>query len=233
MAENVTAPLKASHVSEVIPRERLIDTGVDSAPVVHIQEMIFSDAVQIDASDIHIEPRPSVTVIRYRINGLMKQMLEIPRWMHENLVARIKILARLDISERRLPQDGHIALSGPGTPDIRVSVLPTRFGEKVVLRLLRKNRAPRSLADLRLPVAVEETLRALIRRPQGIILVVGPTGSGKTTTLYALVNEICQEPLNIITIEDPVEYEVEQITQVQVNQKSGLNFAEALRSVLR
>src|SRR5262249_17437652 len=128
--------------------------------------------------------------VRYRINGLMKEGVEIPRWMHESVVARIKILAKLDISERRVPQDGHISADGKG-PDIRVSVLPSKNGEKIVLRLLRNNRTAKSLPELNLQPSVEETLRALIHRPQGIILVVGPTGSGKTTTLYSMVHEVC------------------------------------------
>lgn len=219
----------ARMMNQVVLRERVAKVIPDSAPAVELQQRIFDEAVAMDASDIHIEPRPSITVVRYRINGLMKPIFEVPRWMHEPLVARIKVVAGLDISERRVPQDGHISGTAAGSPDIRVSVLPSRAGEKVVLRLLRKDRVPHSLADLRLPVPVEETLRALIRRPQGMIVVAGPTGSGKTTTLYAMVNEICQEPLNIVTIEDPVEYELDQITQVQVNQKTGLTFARALR----
>src|SRR5207302_6987013 len=130
------------------------------------------------------------------------------------------------------PQDGHIAASGEA-PDIRVSVLPSKSGEKIVLRMLRKNRAPRSLPELNLLPNVEETLCALIHRPQGLIFVVGPTGSGKTTTLYAMVHEICSEPLNIVSIEDPVEYDVERITQVQVHDKTGMTFARALRAILR
>ena len=171
---------------------------------------------------MHIEPRPSGTLVRYRVNGLMQEAMEIPRWMHNTLVTRIKVLASLDISERRVPQDGQIAATTPDRPDIRVSVLPSRCGEKVVLRLLHHDRVPRSLLDLNLDRDVEEALRALIHRPQGIIMVVGPTGSGKTTTLYALINEICNGLLNIVTIEDPVEYTMERITQVQVNPKAGL-----------
>jgi len=204
----------------------------DFPAAVRLQRMIFEEAVTLDASDVHIEPRASVTCVRYRVNGLMKDGMEIPRWMHENLVARIKILSKLDISERRLPQDGHIGAEGD-EPDIRVSVLPSKTGEKIVLRLLRQNRSARSLPELNLPPTVEETLRALIHRPQGIVLVVGPTGSGKTTTLYAMVNEVCRDPLNIVTIEDPVEYALESITQVQVHEKAGLTFARALRAILR
>jgi type IV pilus assembly protein PilB len=209
------------------------ETEEEGAPAVRIQKIVFSQAAELDASDIHIEPRATTTCIRYRLNGLMKEGMEIPRWMHESLVARIKILAKLDIAEHRVPQDGHISGDGAGSPDIRVSVLPSKNGEKIVLRLLRQNRAARSLAELNLETDIEETLRALIHRPQGIILVVGPTGSGKTTTLYALIHEVCHEPLNIVTIEDPVEYELDRITQVQVHEKGGLTFARALRAILR
>ncbi len=233
MSEQPSAPTRTAQLPDIVRRAHEPKAGRDHAPVVQIQKLIFDEAAAMDASDVHIEPRASVTTIRYRIHGLMKEILEIPRWMHDSLVVRIKILAGLDISERRVPQDGHIAPNIAGAPDIRVSVLPSRCGEKVVLRLLRKSRVPRSLPDLELPVSVEETLRALIHRPQGIILVVGPTGSGKTTTLYAMVHEVCKEPLNIVTIEDPVEYELEQITQVQVHDRAGLTFPRALRAILR
>ena len=153
--------------------------------------------------------------------------------MHDNLVVRIKVLARLDISERRVPQDGHITAEEPNAPDIRVSILPTRWGEKIVIRMLRRGRSLMTLAQLGFQPHIEEQLHGLIRRPQGMLLTVGPTGSGKTTTLYALVNEIRQEPINIVTIEDPIEYEVDGISQVQVNEKTGLTFSRALRAILR
>ena len=232
MSEHPSLILRRAQLSEIVAGPEARDLIVDSAPAVSIQKMLFEQAMALDASDVHIEPRASVTCIRYRVNGLMKEGTEIPRWMHENLVARIKILAKLDISERRVPQDGHIDADGEA-PEIRVSVLPSKYGEKIVLRMLRKNRAARSLSELNLQPNLEETLRALIHRPQGLILVVGPTGSGKTTTLYAMVHEIDYEPLNIVTIEDPIEYEVERITQVQVHDKAGLTFARALRAILR
>jgi type II secretory ATPase GspE/PulE/Tfp pilus assembly ATPase PilB-like protein len=203
------------------------------APVVRIQKMIFDEAASLDASDVHIEPAKLVTRIRYRVNGKLRETLEIPRWMHDNLIARIKVLARLDIAERRLPQDGHIQGEEDGDPDVRVSTLPARWGEKAVLRLLRKGRSLMPLAQLGFHPDLEERLHALVRRPQGILLVVGPTGSGKTTTLYALINEVRQEPVNIVTIEDPIEYEVDGITQVQVQEKAGLTFSRALRAILR
>lgn len=202
-------------------------------PIVRIQKMIFEEAAAMDASDIHIEPGQSATRVRYRVDGVLRETMEVPKWMHENLVVRIKVLSRLDISERRVPQDGHITAEESKGLDIRVSVLPTRWGEKIVIRMLRRGRSLMTLAQLGFQPALEERLHALIRRPQGMLLAVGPTGSGKTTTLYAFINEIRQEPLNIVTIEDPIEYEVERVSQVQVNEKAGLTFAKALRAILR
>src|SRR5262245_35034954 len=208
------------------------EAASEGPPVVRIQEMIFEEAAELDASDVHIEPAQSVTRVRYRINGSLKQTRELPRWMHESLISRIKILAKLDISERRLPQDGHIQGDANGL-DVRVSILPSRWGEKAVIRMLRRGRTLLTLGQLGCSPDAEQRLHALIRRPQGMLLVVGPTGSGKTTTLYALINEIREEPLNIVTIEDPIEYEVDRITQVQVHERAGLTFAKVLRSILR
>src|SRR5262245_12805112 len=222
-----------SQLPAVIPREKARAAGADSAPVVRIQKMLFEEAAAADASDVHIEPGQAATRVRYRVNGVLNESLEIPKWLHENLVVRIKVLAKLDISERRIPQDGHIAAEDPKSPDLRISILPTRWGEKVVIRMLRRGRSLMTLGQLGIQPAVEERLRGLIRRPQGMLLTVGPTGSGKTTTLYAFVNEIRQEPMNIVTIEDPIEYEVNGVSQVPVNEKTGLTFSKALRSILR
>ena len=223
-----------SQLPAVIPRDKpRPGSSEESAPVVRIQKMIFEEAASIDASDIHIEPRQSSTRVRYRVNGVLKESLEVPRWMHDNLVVRIKVLAKLDISERRIPQDGHITAEDANAPDIRVSILPTRWGEKIVIRVLRRGRSLLTLGQLGFQPGIEERLHGLIRRPQGMLLAVGPTGSGKTTTLYAFVNEIRQEPINIVTIEDPIEYEVDGVTQVPVNEKTGLTFSRALRSILR
>jgi type IV pilus assembly protein PilB len=212
---------------------RTIDVASDCGPVVRIQQMIFDEAATLDASDVHIEPAKALTRVRYRVNGALHETREVPRWMHDSLISRIKILAKLDISERRVPQDGHIQGDESSGMDLRVSILPSRWGEKAVIRILRRGRSLLTLGQLGCPSDTEQRLDALIRRPQGMLLVVGPTGSGKTTTLYALINEIRQEPLNIVTIEDPVEYEVDRITQVQVHEKAGLTFAKALRSILR
>ena len=222
-----------SQLPAVVPREKAQQAGDSCPPVVRIQKMIFEEAAAMDASDIHIEPSQAATRVRYRVDGVLRESLEIPRWMHDNLVVRIKVLARLDISERRVPQDGHITAEEPNAPDIRVSILPTRWGEKIVIRMLRRGRSLMTLAQLGFQPQAEELLHGLIRRPQGMLLTVGPTGSGKTTTLYALVNEIRQEPINIVTIEDPIEYEVDGVSQVQVNEKTGLTFSRALRAILR
>jgi type II secretory ATPase GspE/PulE/Tfp pilus assembly ATPase PilB-like protein len=222
-----------SQLPAVVQREKPRAPGEECSPVVRIQKMIFEEAATVDASDIHIEPGQGPTRVRYRIDGLLRDALEVPRWMHENLVVRIKVLAKLDMSERRIPQDGHITSEESNGIDIRVSVLPTRWGEKIVIRMLRRGRSLMTLAQLGFQAAVEDRLHGLIRRSQGMLLAVGPTGSGKTTTLYACVNEIRREPMNIVTIEDPVEYEVDGISQVPVNEKTGLTFSKALRSILR
>src|SRR5438093_8166048 len=222
-----------SQLPALVHRDQRPQTGDSSSPIVAIQKTIFQEAAAMDASDVHIEPSQGPTRVRYRVAGVLKESLEIPRWMHDNLVVRIKVLARLDISERRVPQDGHITAEEPNAPDIRVSILPTRWGEKIVIRMLRRGRSLMTLGQLGFQPDVEERLHGLIRRPQGMLLTVGPTGSGKTTTLYAFVNEIRQEPMNIVTIEDPIEYEVDGVSQVPVNEKTGLTFSKALRSILR
>jgi type II secretory ATPase GspE/PulE/Tfp pilus assembly ATPase PilB-like protein len=222
-----------SQLTSLVRRESQDDAPDLSSPIVKIQKMIFDEALAMDASDIHIEPANEVTRVRYRVDGVLKEARKIPRWIHENLVVRIKVLARLDISERRIPQDGHIAGGASSGPDLRVSVLPTRWGEKIVIRLLRRGRSVMTLGQLGFQPQIEESLHGFIRRPQGMLLTVGPTGSGKTTTLYALINEIRQDPINIVTIEDPIEYEVDGISQVQVSEKTGLTFSKALRAILR
>src|SRR2546426_11844474 len=166
-----------SQLPALVLRAKARTTDDECPPIVRIQKMIFEEAAAMDASDIHIEPGQSATRVRYRLNGLLKEGLEVPRWMHENLVVRIKVLARLDISERRVPQDGHITAeeSGGLDLDIRVSVLPTRWGEKIVIRLLRRRRSLMTLSQLGFQPDVEERVHAVGRRPEGILLTVGPT----------------------------------------------------------
>jgi type IV pilus assembly protein PilB len=205
----------------------------DASPIIRIQRAIFAEAAALGASDIHIEPGRVCTRIRCRIHGALRQTAELPRWLHENLVVRIKVLAHLDVTERRIPLDGHIDAEATGTDDARVSTVPTRWGEKVVIRLLKRAQSAVSLANIGFPPAFENKLRAWIRRSQGILFVVGPTGSGKTTTLYGLIHELRNEPMNVVTIEDPIEYEVDGITQIQTNERAGLTFARVLRAILR
>ncbi len=216
-----------------VPRPAARESERISAPVVRIQELIFAEAESLGASDIHIEPGRFGTRVRYRVDGQLQQYIDLPRWLHDNLAVRIKVLAHLDVADRRVPQDGHISADSASGDDYRVSTVPTRWGEKIVIRLLRKSRAAMSLSQLGFDAAMEQKLQAWIHRSQGILFVVGPTGSGKTTTLYALLNELRNEPLNIVTIEDPIEYEIDRITQIQVHEKSGLTFARVLRAILR
>ena len=211
-------------------RER--KTALMEPPVVRIQKLVFSEAVRLSASDIHIEPGDRLTRIRFRVDGLLQDAFEVPGWLHDRLLARIKIMARLDISERRRPQDGHLTDRERGL-EARLSTLPTHRGEAAVIRLFGDRSSLPTLTDLGCGDLMEQRLRALCHRPQGILLIVGPTGSGKTTTLYAIIDELRSSPLNIVTIEDPIEYRVDGVRQVQVDDKSGLSFQASLRSTLR
>lgn len=218
-------------IERTTPRQTVPTT--DFSPIVRIQKTLFLEAAALGASDIHIEPGRRCTRIRCRIHGVLRQTAELPRWLHENLVVRVKVLAHLDVAEKRVPQDGHIDAEATGTDDARVSTLPSRWGEKIVIRLLKRAQYAMSLSTIGFPAPFEEKLRAWIRRSQGILFVVGPTGSGKTTTLYGLIHELRNEPLNVVTIEDPIEYEVDGITQIQTHERVGLTFARVLRAILR
>jgi len=212
---------------------RASSPSTDFSPIVRIQRAIFHEAGALGASDIHIEPGRRSTRVRCRIHGALRLTAELPRWLHDSLVVRMKVIAHLDVSERRVPQDGHISAEATGTDDARLSTLPSRWGEKVVIRLLKRAQDALSLSKIGFPKPFEDKLRAWIRRSQGILFVVGPTGSGKTTTLYGLIHELRNEPINVMTIEDPIEYEVDGITQVQTNERAGLTFARVLRAILR
>ena len=201
-------------------------------PLVEIQHLIFSQAMRLGASDIHIDPAERHTRVRFRVDGLMLEPLELPRWLHEKLVARLKVMARLDISEHRLPQDGHLMEPDEGIEG-RLSSMPTDRGEAVVVRIFRDRGRLPTIQGLGGGLWVSTQLRAMSQRPQGILIVAGPTGSGKTTTLYAIIDELTASPVNIVTIEDPIEYRLDGIRQIQVDEKSKLTFHRALRSVLR
>ena len=206
----------------------------DQAPVIRLVNTLFSEAVRRRASDIHIEPRKHDFQIRYRIDGHLQVINTVPRSLLAAMTSRIKIMGDMDISEKRLPLDGRISLriEGKGV-DFRVSTLPTQYGERVVMRILDRSAACLSLPQLGFAQSNQDTFDKLIHKPHGIILVTGPTGSGKTTTLYAALNALKSPTTNIITCEDPVEYELEGISQSAVNDRAGLTFARQLRAILR
>jgi len=206
----------------------------DEAPVIKLVNLILFQAVKERASDIHIEPFQKELKVRYRIDGILYQRLDPPKRYQAAMVSRLKVMAKLDIAEKRLPQDGRIPIKiADKDIDIRVSIIPTTFGERVVLRLLDKQSLLLGMGEIGLSPDKHQTLQDLISRSNGILLVTGPTGSGKTTTLYAALSQINSPDKNIITIEDPVEYQLGGIGQIQVNPKIGLTFAHGLRSVLR
>ena len=211
----------------------LLETD-DDAPIIRMINMIFMQALRDNASDIHIERFESRSSVRFRIDGEMKDVFEPPRALHAALASRIKVMAELDIAEKRLPQDGRIALKLGGRPiDVRVSTLPTGHGERVVLRLLVKDAERMDLGRLGMGQEVLDRVDRLIHEPHGILLVTGPTGSGKTTTLYAALSDLDHTRLNIMTVEDPIEYDLDGIGQTQVNARVDMTFAKALRAILR
>ncbi|MDN5331989.1 MAG: type pilus assembly protein PilB [Tepidanaerobacteraceae bacterium] len=208
--------------------------GIDRAPVVQLVNQLITKAVRSKASDIHIEPQESHIAIRYRIDGLLREVLRLPPGVLNSLVSRIKIMAGMDIAEKRLPQDGRFQITlERRSVDLRVSTMPTVYGEKIVLRILDKANMLLNLDKLGFLPETLEQYESLIRSSYGMILITGPTGSGKTTTLYATLNALNTPEKNIITIEDPVEYLLPGINQVRVNPKAGLDFARGLRAILR
>jgi general secretion pathway protein E len=218
-----------SLISEIEETGDLLDETSD-APIIKLVNLLLSGATKDRASDIHIEPYQAVVKVRYRIDGV----LSLPRKIHSPLVSRVKVMAKLNIAEKRLPQDGRIEIKvADRSVDIRVSTLPTAFGERVVLRLLDKTSSILMLSDLGMDSRKVGIFNRLIKSPYGIILVTGPTGSGKTTTLYAALSSINSSEVNIITIEDPIEYQIDGIGQIQVNPKIELTFAQGLRSIVR
>jgi type II secretory ATPase GspE/PulE/Tfp pilus assembly ATPase PilB-like protein/CheY-like chemotaxis protein len=203
-------------------------------PVVRLVDLIISEGILSRASDIHIEPEEGGVAVRYRIDGVLRQVMKIPRQAGLPLISRIKIMSSLDIADRLRPQDGRARVAVGGQPiDLRVSTLPAQLGEKVVIRILDSRATVKSLDSLGLNPGEAEAIKRLLENHEGILLVTGPTGSGKTTTLYSAINQIKSEGVNIVTVEDPVEYRMQGIVQVQVQEKSGLTFAAALRSILR
>lgn len=221
-----------------VPEESLtieeIRRRTESEPVVKMASLIIEEGIKLGASDIHIEPSEHHATVRMRIDGLLRKHTEISRWLFSPLTSRIKILADLDIAEKRIPQDGRIRYVFENQPyDLRVSTLPTHFGEKTVIRILKHDHSLLDIKNIGLTDEHRRILEELIERPQGMIFVTGPTGSGKSSTLFACLNRISHKAINITTIENPIEYKLEGINQVQINEKAGVTFASALRSILR
>ena len=205
----------------------------EAAAIVAVCHQILFAAVKLDASDVHIEPAPTGVRVRLRVDGMLRDYLDLPVWMQRQLLSRIKVLAHLDIAQQRVPQDGRIkARSRDGVIDVRVSTLPTQYGEKIVLRVLGSSLAP-SLLDLGLSDAQLAMVDEALHQPQGLVLVTGPTGSGKSTTLYSMLTRRQAPDVNVVTVEDPIERRLPGITQSQVNDKAGTTFARYLRAILR
>src|SRR5438552_3483760 len=229
-AEVLTTLPDAPHPEEL----NVSEADASQKPVVRLVDMIISEGILSRASDIHVEPEEGGVAVRYRIDGVLRQVMKIPRQAGLPLISRIKIMSSLDIADRLRPQDGRARVAVNGQPiDLRVSTLPAALGEKVVIRILDSRATVKSLDSLGLNTNETEGIKRLLENHEGILLVTGPTGSGKTTTLYSCINQIKSEGVNIVTVEDPVEYRMQGIVQVQVQEKAGLTFASALRSILR
>ena len=226
-------------VMELLPEEEQNIEEEDlellkDSPFVKMVDLVIRNAIKQGASDIHIEAQENQVRVRNRIDGVLQDSIKLPKWTQPIIISRIKVLAGLNIAERRLPQDGRIKVKAKNmSVDLRVSTLPTYYGEKAVIRILNKEVASLELEQLGFGEKNLEMLRNFIRRPQGMVLITGPTGSGKTSSLYGCMQEITSEEVNIITVEDPVEYELAGINQVQINEKVGLTFPFVLRSILR
>lgn len=233
-AEDIENNLDLSRLIQELPKvEDLLEAEGD-APIIRMINAIFTQALREGASDIHIEPYETKSVVRFRIDGTLRNIVEPHRALHVALISRIKVMAQMDIAEKRLPQDGRITLKVAGkVVDIRVSTLPTGHGERVVLRILEKDAKRLNLSRLGMAEKTLQQIDALVHQPHGIFLVTGPTGSGKTTTLYSAISRLDASMFNIMTVEDPIEYDLPNISQTQVNAKIDMSFSKALRSILR
>ncbi len=237
--QNLVTEVSAALKETTIPAIRTVEAGklgevIREAPIAKIVSTLLEFAVKSRASDIHIEPGEGKTRVRYRIDGILHEKLALPKSVHDAVVSRIKILSNMKIDERRIPQDGRFNFKmGDEEVDLRISTLPTSNGEKVVMRLLKKTGGIPTLNELGLRGIALKNLENAITRPHGIILVTGPTGSGKTTTLYSVLSRLNTTQVNIVTLEDPVEYQISGVNQVQINPTAGLTFATGLRSFLR
>ncbi|MCW3494786.1 GspE/PulE family protein [Microbacterium sp. SSM24] len=212
----------------------VLEEQVDDAPVVRFVNLLITQAINDRASDIHIEPGERQLTVRYRIDGVLHEVQKADRSIQDGVISRLKIMASIDIAERRKPQDGRLSVLHDGRQvDLRLATLPTVWGEKIVMRILDNSGTAMEMSDLRFSSINEQRFRTAITRPHGMVLVTGPTGSGKSTTLYTALNTVANSRINVITVEDPVEYRIAGINQVQVNQRAGMTFQAALRSILR
>lgn len=234
MMEDLGDGIDLAAAASALPEPEDLLESQDDAPIIRLINAILSQAVREGASDVHIEPFEERLSVRLRVDGVLHEILEPPRALGNIIVSRIKVMARLDIAEKRLPQDGRISLRIAGHPvDVRVSTLPSGHGERVVLRLLDRKAGRLNLAGLGMEAGTHARLTELIHQPHGILLVTGPTGSGKTTTLYAVLAELNDQARSILTVEDPIEYFIDGIGQTQVNTKVDMSFARGLRAILR
>lgn len=234
LIEGLEQELDLGELAQGLPAVEDLLEAEDDAPVIRLINALLAQAMREGASDIHLEAYDKHSTLRFRVDGMLRDVLQPPRALHAALVSRIKVMANLDIAEKRLPQDGRIALKIAGRlVDVRVSTLPTAHGERVVLRLLDKSQGRLDLDALGMRPETARAIDRLIHAPHGMVLVTGPTGSGKTTTLYAAITRLDSSRLNIVTVEDPIEYDLPRIGQTQVNPRIDLSFARALRAILR
>ena len=234
MVQDIDESMDLVSLADTIPQAEDLLEQEDDAPVIRLINALLTQAIREDASDVHIETFPTTVIVRFRIDGVLREIVRLQRTLAPLLVSRIKVMSRLDIAEKRVPQDGRTTLRIGGRElDVRVSVMPTGEGERVVLRLLDKEASRLRLDHLGMKQSDVQHVRNIIASPHGIFLVTGPTGEGKTTTLYASLSELNTENVNILTVEDPVEYNLQGIGQTQVNTRTGMTFARGLRAMLR
>ena len=234
MIEELGQDLDLDRLAESIPETGDLLEQTDDAPIIRLINSLLTEAVKVNASDIHVETYETRLVVRFRVDGVLREVVNPRRALAPLLVSRIKVMARLDIAEKRLPQDGRISVRVGGKEvDVRVSTIPASNGERVVMRLLDKQEGRRDLTHLGMERDDESSMRDILMKPHGIVLVTGPTGSGKSTTLYACLDQLNDRSRNILTVEDPIEYDIEGIGQTQVNTKADMTFAKGLRAILR
>ena len=234
IVEDLGEELDLVSIADSVPEDEDLLGREDDAPIIRLINAVITEAIRENASDIHIETFEKELIVRFRIDGVMREIVKPKRELAPLLISRIKVMAKLDIAERRVPQDGRISLKiGGREVDVRVSTLPSNNSERVVMRLLDKQAGRLNLENLGMDSKSLEKLQSIVHRPHGIFLVTGPTGSGKTTTLYASLSELSTKTINILTVEDPIEYQLSGIGQTQVNNKADMTFARGLRAILR